>query len=222
MEAKETLEIRVTRDGSRTLFNPATNEPYHSLHGAATESRHVFIEAGLKAVEGKHARVLEVGLGTGLNLLLTLEEAQRSGRSVDYVAVEPHRLSAEVLNAIDHCGALGLEQLRAAYDECMAATSAWITDRVPLTCIIAHDLGAVADGPFDVVYFDAFAPGVEPALWSEEVFARLFMLMRPGGVLVTYCVKGDVKRALKRCGFGLQRLKGPRGKREMLRAQRPL
>lgn len=212
----------MTGDGSRTLFNPATNEPYHSVHGAATESRHVFIGAGFKAVEAAHVRVMEIGLGTGLNLLLTLEEAQRCGRSVNYEAVEPHRLSAEVLNTIDHCGALGLEHLRSAYDECMASASAQLLEPVAFTCAIVDDLSDVTAGAFDVVYFDAFAPTVEPALWTDAVFARLFGLMKPGGVLVTYCVKGDVKRALKRCGFVLKRLKGPWGKREMLRAQRPL
>lgn len=212
----------MTGDGSRTLFNPATNEPYHSVHGAAKESRHVFIEAGFEAVEGKHVRVLEIGLGTGLNLLLTLAAAQRSERSVDYVAVEPSRLTAEVLNAIDHCGALGLEPLRRAYEVCMASMSAALKLPVPFTCSIVDDVSTATDGPYDVVYFDAFAPAVEPTLWTDAMFARLLGLMRPGGVLVTYCAKGEVRRTMQRCGFLVERLTGPPGKREMLRARRPL
>lgn len=208
----------MTGDGSRTLFNPATNEPYHSVHGAATESRHVFIDAGFNAVEGEHVRVLEFGLGTGLNLLLTLDEAQRTDRTVDYVAVEPHRLSTDLLSEVGHCRALGLEHLRSAYDECMASASAQLLEPVAFTCAIVDDLSDMTAGAFDVVYFDAFAPTVEPALWTDSVFGRLFMLMKPRGVLVTYCVKGDVKRTLKRCGFAIERLPGPWGKREMLRA----
>lgn len=222
MDEREALEVRVTGDGSRTLFNPATNEPYHSVHGAATESRHVFIEAGFKAFEGKHVRVLEIGLGTGLNLLLTLDEAERSRRTVHYTAVEPHRLSAELLNAVDHCGALGLQHLRTAYDDCMASTTSRISVPVPFTFGVVESLNHLTDGAFDVVYFDAFAPVVEPALWTEEVFARSFGLMAPGGVLVTYCAKGEVRRIMQRCGFSVERLKGPPGKREMLRARRPL
>lgn len=222
VQAKEPWEIRTTGDGSRTLFNPATNEPYHSVHGAATESRHVFIEAGFKAFEGKHVRVLEIGLGTGLNLLLTLDEAERSGRSVHYTAVEPHRLSDELLNAIDHCDALDLGRFRAAYDECMASTSAALKLPVLFTCSIVDDVSTATDGPYDVVYFDAFAPAVEPTLWTDAMFARLFGLMRPGGVLVTYCAKGEVRRTMQRCGFLVERLTGPPGKREMLRARRPL
>lgn len=222
MQAKEPLEIRLTGDGSRTLFNPATNEPFHSVHGAATESRHVFIDAGFRIVAGDHARILEVGLGTGLNLLLTLEEARRSGRSVEYTAVEPNRLSQAVLIGIDHCGALGLQHLRPAYGECMDANSTRLIEPVQFTCAVVPDLSKVTEGPFDVVYFDAFAPAVEPALWTEEVFARLFGLIKPGGLLVTYCAKGEVRRIMQRCGFVVERLPGPPGKREMLRAGRPL
>lgn len=222
MQAKEPLEIRVTGDGSRTLFNPATNEPYHSVHGAATESRHVFIEAGFRAFPGDHVRVLEIGLGTGLNLLITLEEARRSGRSVEYTAVEPHRLSAEVLKTIDHCGSMGLEHMRSFYDACMSSTSAQFKAPVTFACTIVGELGSATNGRFDVVYFDAFAPAIEPALWTEEMFRHMFRLMEPGGLLVTYCAKGEVRRTMQRCGFVVERLPGPPGKREMLRARRPL
>lgn len=212
----------MTGDGSRTLFNPATSEPFHSVHGAATESRHVFIDAGLRAVQGDRLRVLEVGLGTGLNLLLTLDEAHRTGRAMDYVAVEPHRLSAEVLNGIGHCGALRLEDLRAAYDQCMTGASVHLTEPFHFDFHLLSDLSDVAQGAFDVVYFDAFAPAVEPTLWTGTVFVRLFDLMKPGGLLVTYCAKGEVRRTMQRSGFTVERLPGPPGKREMLRARRPL
>jgi tRNA U34 5-methylaminomethyl-2-thiouridine-forming methyltransferase MnmC len=215
------LEIRTTTDGSRTLFNTQLGEPYHSVNGALTESRHVFIEAGFKAIVKPAVDVLEIGLGSGLNLLLTLDEARKRGLRVSYTAIEPHRLSVDVLSEVDHCAASGLQYLSHDFGEAMAVPSgiAW---RLDASSLVIHASIETVIGPFDVVYFDAFAPNVQPELWTLAMFQRMHALLRPGGVLVTYCAKGDVRRAMQAAGFVVERLPGPPGKREMLRARRYL
>ena len=73
---------------------------------------------------------------------------------------------------------------------------------------------------FDLVYYDAFAPRVQPELWTEEIFSKVFSAMNVGAILVTYCAKGYVKRNLKAVGFKVESLEGPPGKREMTRAKK--
>ena len=70
-----------------------------------------------------------------------------------------------------------------------------------------------------MVYFDAFAPEKQPEMWSEDLFKRIYNAMSPGGILTTYCAKGEIRRMLQHIGFTIERLPGPPGgKREILRA----
>ena len=73
---------------------------------------------------------------------------------------------------------------------------------------------------FDVVFFDAFSPDAQPELWTEEVFRNVYGLMKEGGVMTTYCAKGDVRRAMLAAGFKVEKLQGPPGKRHILRAMK--
>jgi len=72
----------------------------------------------------------------------------------------------------------------------------------------------------DLVYFDAFAPAVQPELWEESIFKKIFLSMNKDGVLITYCAQGKFKRALKAAGFVVESLPGPKGKREITRARK--
>lgn len=222
--AHDFLPVR-TADGSFTLRSEMLDEQYHSLHGAAQESMHVFVQAGLLASGLKRIDLLEVGLGTGLNALLTWIEAGRAGIAVNYHAIEPHPLPLDVLRAIDHPAQIGAQEKASCYFKMMSVTEPFDLDRgfrfTPHhRTLVSSFLGAFTD-PFDLVYFDAFAPKKQPDLWTEDVFKGLFRAMRPGGRLVTYCARGEVRRAMERSGFSMERLPGPPGKREMLRASRP-
>ena len=73
----------------------------------------------------------------------------------------------------------------------------------------------------DLIYFDAFGPRVQPNLWDEKMMRKMFAILRPTGVLVTYCAQGQFKRNLKSAGFEIESLEGPPGKREMTRAIKP-
>ncbi len=219
-------EIVFTADGSHTVSIPEMNVTYHSVHGAIQESKHVFIEAGLKYASGRFTRpgvlrILEVGLGTGLNALLTLIEAENNQYPIHYTAIEPFPLSAEEIASLNYCEQLNRNDLQ--YTFIKLHMCEWEKDIVLTSYFTIHKtnqslLQFVTTERYDLVYFDAFAPGAQPELWTKEIFKTLYQLLSPGGVLVTYCSKGDVRRAMQDAGFSIEKLAGPPGKREMIRA----
>lgn len=213
-----------TGDGSFTLVDRVLDEPYHSRRGALQESFHVFVKNGLLAHPKAELDVLEVGLGTGLNMLLTWLQVIEGRRQVRYVGLEPRPLDREVLRLLDHPGQCGVPVLQEPFLDLMTGPEGESLDTAVPFIFTRLRQELKRSGPeeaFDVVYHDAFGPRAQPGLWTEEVFARLFRALRPGGLLVTYCAKGDVRRAMERAGFRVERLPGPPGKREMIRAWRP-
>ena len=213
--------LQQTADGSATLFVPDLDEHYHSVKGARTESVHVFIDMGLRACPVAAPRVLEVGFGTGLNALLTWDEAEHARRPVSYTTLERYPLRLDEALSLGYGGADG--RLRALH------AAAWETPVTLSPCFTLCKRQAdfttlpLPGGAFDLVYFDAFAPDKQPEMWTDERFSALFAALSPGGILTTYCAKGEVRRRLQRAGFGVERLPGPPGgKREILRARKPL
>ena len=239
--------IERTDDGSATLFVPELNEHYHSTKGARTESQHIFIDMGLKASPAATPRVLEIGFGTGLNAWLTLEEAERSRRNIHYTGLELYPLdwqTVEQLGYISSDEQLTIHRKQTTTNEQFTPndeeeqqpaielfkqlhTSPWEKD-VQLTPHftlrkIETDVNKwrVENSPFNLVYFDAFAPEKQPEMWSQELFNRLYVLLDRDGILTTYCAKGVVRRMLQTAGFTVERLPGPPGgKREILRARK--
>ncbi|MBL7982428.1 MAG: tRNA (5-methylaminomethyl-2-thiouridine)(34)-methyltransferase MnmD [Flavobacteriales bacterium] len=210
-----------TADGSLTLRSAQWGEHYHSMHGAVQESTHVFIKAGAEAVQKQELDVLEVGLGTGLNLLLTWVRCLEGKWTVRYTALEPFPLSKEQLDELGHCDELAWPGLHEPFLASMTATPGeW---QQPMGGLAFRRLDTPVQEldeaeRYDVVYFDAFSPGAQPEMWTTAVFQLMYRALRTGGVLVTYCAKGDVRRAMQAAGFKVERLPGPPGKREMLRA----
>ncbi len=226
------VEVRTTADGSPTLYVPALDEHYHSTHGAAQESRHVFIEAGLRPLleaglgqPGRPPlRLLEVGLGTGLNALLTLEAAQQAGAVVAYDGYETRPLPAAAVAALalqwadNQTLSQAFAQLHAApWGAGCSLAPGFLLTKIQAE-VQATDLPA---GYYDLFYFDAFAPEKQPELWTEAVFAKLFAAATPGAVLVSYCAQGQFRRNLRAAGWLTEKLPGPPGKREMTRARKP-
>lgn len=219
-------EIRTTGDGSHTLFVKEIGEAYHSGFGAVGESMHVFIRAGLHAVAEKTRQpaILEVGLGTGLNLLLTCLESLRMGLSVDYTAIEPRPVSQEVAEALNY--PLQLSTPEAVPFFSLIHRSPWnIKVQASEHFSFRKFYGKLEDydgdgNAFNLVYYDAFSPAAQPELWTKEIFSRLAGMMAPAAVLVTYSAKGQVRRDLQSADFSVERLPGPAGKREMIRAVR--
>ncbi|OKZ06646.1 MAG: SAM-dependent methyltransferase [Bacteroides oleiciplenus] len=208
--------IEHTEDGSATLFVPELNEHYHSVKGARTESQHIFIDMGLKASAAPQPHVLEIGFGTGLNALLTLETAEQEKRPVHYTGIELYPLAWEEVNALGYSDNPSFERLHTASWEEDVEISPYFTLRK-----IKGDANTVINSSFSpsVVYFDAFAPEKQPEMWNEQLFRSLYVTMNTGGILTTYCAKGVIRRLLQAVGFRVERLPGPPGgKREILRA----
>lgn len=218
-------QIIQTADGSHTVSVPEMNVTYHSIHGAIQESKHVFIEAGLKYwlqnfTGIKTINVLEVGLGTGLNALLTLEETEKNKQSIQYTALELYPLSKEEYSALNYCEEMKRSDLKDIFlsiHESEWEKSISVTQYFSMNKINQSLLKYASAPQFHLIYFDAFAPAAQPELWTVEVFRKLYDFLQPGGILVTYCCKGDVKRAMIAAGFKIEKLPGPPGKREMIR-----
>jgi tRNA U34 5-methylaminomethyl-2-thiouridine-forming methyltransferase MnmC len=218
------LQLIATGDGSSSLYNTELDEHYHSVHGAVQESKHVFIDAGLDYFPAdRDLHILEIGLGTGLNTLLTLIQRLHSPVRLHYTAIEAYPLTEEILGQLNYCRLLGESELQPLFRR--IHSSEW-NDVIALhpqfffKKINASLFSLAWDPEFDLIYFDAFGPRVQPEMWTEEVFTKMYRALKPGGILVTYCAKGEVKRTLKRCGFTVETLPGPPGKREMIRAVR--
>ncbi|MDH4471244.1 MAG: tRNA (5-methylaminomethyl-2-thiouridine)(34)-methyltransferase MnmD [Fluviicola sp.] len=215
-------QIVTTADGSKTIFLPEWNEHYHSSHGALQEAQHVFIRHGLHLLTSDYITVLEMGFGTGLNALLTFFSSEKRNQYVHYIGIEAFPPSEEEIAAMDYASFASDPTSGAIYEH-MHATS-WNTP-APISehFVLEKQLcdlqnATVAPETVDLVYFDAFGPRVQPELWTPEVFQRIYDWLVPGGILVTYCAKGQVKRDLKSVGFLVESLPGPPGKREMTRA----
>lgn len=215
-------EIVKTRDGSNTLFVPELDETYHSSHGAIQESLHVFIRNGLNFQTALNdISVLEVGFGTGLNAFLSFIESIQTNRKITYTTLEPYPLEWDVVIKLNYMDLLFNAKYLDFYQKihsCAWESFLEISSNFSIKKQKLKLQDVVFDNEFDVIYFDAFAPRVQPDLWTEQIFASMYKALRPDGILVTYCAKGSVKRALKHVGFELQSIPGPPGKREMSRA----
>jgi tRNA U34 5-methylaminomethyl-2-thiouridine-forming methyltransferase MnmC len=209
-----TRELVQTADGSFTLFIPEVEETYHSTHGAVQESLHVFIENGLKACDKELIRILEVGLGTGLNAMLTLQHATKK---IDYCALEPYPLSKEILNDL---AASRTDQFEMKFHDSKAEEVISLREDFSFVRVEVGLEEFQSAEKFDVIYYDAFGPRVEPGLWTLARMQQCFELLNEEGVFVTYCAKGEVRRNLQAAGFVVERLPGPPGKREMLKAKK--
>ena len=219
-------KLILTGDGSHTISMPELNVTYHSIHGAIQESKHVFIEAGLKSllpVEGTALNVFEMGFGTGLNALLTIIESERLQRKIYYETVEQFPLDNGEVRSLNYCEQLDREDLQPIFEQlhsCEWEKKVNITENFGFNKSRTNLLNLETSETFELIYFDAFAPNTQPELWTNEIFEKMFAMLEPGGILVTYCSKGDVRRAMQAAGFIVEKLPGPRGKREMTRALR--
>ncbi len=214
-----------TQDGSHSLLSEAYGVPYHSKYGALQESRHVFIEAGLHTMLLGRAglRILEVGFGTGLNALLSLQVGRTHSVDIFYQAIEREPISAELAAQLNYAACSGFPNDQELF--LRMHRNGWGVTQEVVPGFQLHkikgDFQTVAlGGHFDLVYYDAFAPNAQSELWEEDILAKAVGVLPPGGVLVTYCAKGIVKRRLRDLGCTIEALPGPPGKREMTRATR--
>ena len=207
-------------DKSNTLFSDEFNQSYHSVYGALSESSLVFIEYGLKNVEKNKIKIFELGFGTGLNAILTLIESKKLGLDISYHTIEKYPLNEHLISSLNFSNFLNKDELELFKQlhsvewgkECL------IKNGFKIKKIESDFSNFSMEENYDLVYFDAFSPESQPELWSEKEFNKIFHSLNKNGVLTTYSSKGIVKQNLRNAGFNVKRLKGPVGKRHVLRA----
>jgi tRNA U34 5-methylaminomethyl-2-thiouridine-forming methyltransferase MnmC len=226
METPEDQKISIitTEDGSSSLYNPVLQETYHSSHGAIQESMHVFIEHGLKYWKNqnpdKAVSILEIGMGTGLNVLLTLQNAIESKLKVEYTTLEPFPIASDLVTQLNYKSIFQDELLSNAFDEihqCSFDKKLELTEIFLFKKLSSTLQEFTTDSKFDIIYFDAFAPKKQSEMWHLELLQKLATTLNSGGVFTTYCAMGQLKRDLKACGLTVDTLQGPPGKNEMVR-----
>lgn len=214
-------EIITTSDGSTTIQIVDWNEQYHSKHGAIQEAYHVFIKSGLSLFKDKKLSLLEIGFGTGLNAFITLLEAPKFNLEIAYRGLEAYPVASEELDQLNYVSELKAESVSKAFAAMHDAP--WEKEIEISPDFTLHkqqkDFAELNDSDsFHLIYFDAFGARVQPELWTEAIFSKMYASLKKEGVLVTYAAKGSVRRAMQAVGFSVERLPGPPGKREMLRA----
>jgi len=219
---KNNVELKITSDGSHTLFVPEINETYHSTHGSIQESMHIFIETGLRQCKKTEISILEIGFGTGLNAFMTLLEALKINIIIHYTTLELYPVEVEKAILLNFPEILSSEN-RNLFEK--LHTSKWneevqINSNFLLNKIKTDFTTYTFDKDFDVIYFDAFSPEKQPEMWSQQQFEKLYKQCNNGAILTTYCAKGAVRRAMQAAEFKVERLAGPPGKREILRASK--
>ncbi|MEC8473192.1 MAG: tRNA (5-methylaminomethyl-2-thiouridine)(34)-methyltransferase MnmD [Planctomycetota bacterium] len=236
--------IQITDDGSRTLINPTSRIAFHSASGALAETLHVYLEnsgVGTKLRQGSEVQVIEIGLGTALGMLITIDHALSNRAPLRYHAYECNLLDWEVIKLLQ------IEQ---------HLQNPWIVDDFlhwiqELGDSIPHGkyhwspgsrIGARAESPdlkdptpaspalevtitlgdcvteleqgqalVDAIYYDPFAPVANPELWTVEALRRARSCLKPGGLLTSYCVSRLVRERFQSAGFDVERVRGPVG-----------
>ncbi len=216
----ENLSIVYTSDGSATVFDSQFGENFHSTFGAVAESMHVFIKNGVALVNKKEIKILEIGFGTGLNCLLTVINKQ-SNQKITYHSIEKFPLTSDLISNLNYSQHLNIDP--GIFDKIIKLE--WEVEKeifkdVFLKKMNVDLLNFLPSETYDLIYFDAFSPNVQPDLWTAEIFSKMFSCLNVDGILTTYSAKGDVKRAMRSAGFYVYRIEGPTGKRHILRAEK--
>lgn len=218
-------KIIKTNDGSVTIHLPEWNEQYHSKHGAVQEARHVFLKMGLhfylENFQTEEISILEIGFGTGLNAFLTFLESERLSKKIRYTGVEAYPVSSEEVLQLNYPEASQATNKEPIFQKIHTVPWETISQISEFFSLEKQQkkFDEIEDiTTFDIIYFDAFGARVQPELWTEDIFSIMYRALKINGVLVTYAAKGSVRRAMIATGFQVEKLPGPPGKREMLRA----
>lgn len=216
--------LMVTEDGSHTIYLPEMDEHYHSVHGAIQESLHIYIEQGLLQTEKKELSILEIGFGTGLNTYLTYCYGKERNLLLNYTSLEKYPLNTTEYSTLNYSDEI-FPEYSTIFNQLHLAE--WdktneISKEFNLTKIKADLVTYEFDGipQFDLVYYDAFAPGKQPEMWTDKILQKVAATVKKDGIVITYCAKGTVRRALSCAGFVMERIPGPPGKKEILRGKK--
>lgn len=218
-------EVVTTKDGSKTLYIEELNENYHSHHGALQEAKYVFIKNGMNLMNDYEINILELGFGTGLNVLVTINEFLKTDKNhvVNYFSLEKYPVSMNEIDELAYETLFESEKLKKLYKKIHETEWEKLVEILPnfnLTKIQCDffDLENINLPKINLVYFDCFGSRVQPDLWEKPLFEMVSNKMSEKGLLTTYSSKGSVRRILKDLDFEVTKKPGPPGKREMINA----
>ncbi|MEX2602362.1 MAG: tRNA (5-methylaminomethyl-2-thiouridine)(34)-methyltransferase MnmD [Balneolaceae bacterium] len=233
MTDQDPTRIHLTEDGSHTLYSGHFGQYYHNPNGAIAESRHNFFDVPrLKERLERAGRfsILEMGFGTGLNLLLLTEllEKLEHPPAVTFRSVEGYPISPERASSLNYPKLLGMENrpelLVSIFDKLKPGLNRFsVSGYLELELFI----GPFEENPppaelYDAIFFDPFSPEVNADMWAPSVFETLRDASSPDVLLSTYCAASGARAALAVAGWKVARTQGALGKREMtLAARRP-
>ena len=210
------LELVKTIDGSNSLKNLIINDSYHSKYGAINESKHIFINNGLKRISKKKIRVLEIGFGTGLNALLTQLYCDKKEQNIIYHTIDNLPLKKDTYSSLNYCDQLKIDKdIFLKIHNSLWENEIELSNFFVLKKINCDFTKKLFNEKYDLIYFDAFSPSKQPEMWILDNFKKLYNCLNRNGVLITYSSKGDVKRTIKEVGFNVFSVEGPTGKREI-------
>lgn len=216
--------VKTTADESKTLYIEALDECYHSHHGALQEARYVFIKNGLEKLDLEEVNILEMGFGTGLNVLVTMESfLQKQGVKINYFSLEKYPITEQEASELAYDDLFENNIIKETYHKIHRTEWEKLVEIQPNFSLRKiktdfFDLPKLDLPPIDLVYFDCFGARVQPDLWEKPLFELVAQKMKQGGLLTTYSSKGSVRRTLQELGFEVEKLAGPKGKREMINA----
>ena len=215
-------EIVITEDGSSSIFIPEMDETYHSTHGSIQEAQHVFLKNGILLSDAKELTIFEVGLGTGLNALISFIHANEQ-QKIKYHSIEAFPVEEELMKQINYCSILGEEYKT---DFLKMHSVEWGSEHQispSFSLFKIHEKlqnHSLQENQYDIIFFDAFGPRAQSEMWSEAILENMYKGLKKGGFLTTYCAQGQFKRDLKAVGFKVEGVPGPPGKREMTLARK--
>lgn len=207
------ITLKTTNDGSHTVHSSQFDADYHSIHGALQEALHVYIKNGLHQSMASPIHILEIGFGTGLNMLLSI--LHKSDTPLFYTSLEPYPIEQGIIDTLNYANTKEESDLFKSIHQAKWNTTTTLSESVTIEKVNARLEGFESSTRYDVVYYDAFGPNAQPEMWGEKNFKKVYSLMSPGARLVTFCAQGKMKRTLKHVGFTVSALPGPPGKREM-------
>lgn len=218
-------EIKTTSDGSKTLFINDLEENYHSHHGALQEAQHVFINNGLKLLNDYEINILELGFGTGLNVLVTIDEFLKTDKNhvFHYFTIEKYPVRDHEVKDLAYDSLFEGAQFSEIYQKVHTCEWNITTEILPRFYFTKYqcdffELEKLNLPAIDLVYYDCFGARVQPDLWEKPLFKMVTDTMKKGGLLTTYSSKGSVRRILQELGMHVEKKAGPPGKREMINA----
>ena len=219
-------EFVVTEDGSHTIYLPEMDEHYHSTHGAIQESLHIYINQGLFQIPKQEISILEIGFGTGLNAYLTFAYGDRKKLNINYFSIEKYPLTETDYLKLNYPQNIFPEYSdvfekihRAEWNSVVKISPEFSLQKVHAD-LLSFEFNSLPQ--FDLVYYDAFAPGKQPEMWTDEIIQKVASSVKKDGILTTYCAKGSVRRAFSAAGFLMERIPGPIGKKEILRGKKTI